>query len=68
MVASLYGMDCPIQQQHHMKGMIFNGATREDLEQLRNQCMSIADALEVVFRYGPSSVPNIAAVLGQQED
>jgi hypothetical protein len=48
--------------------MIFNGATWEDLEQLRDQCTSIANALEVVFRYEPSSVPNIAAILGHKGD
>lgn len=65
MVAGLYGVDCPIQQAHHMKGMMFNGATREDLEELRDLCVRIADALGVKFRYGPCAIPDVGETVGR---
>ncbi|KAL5340962.1 hypothetical protein BJX70DRAFT_396343 [Aspergillus crustosus] len=57
MVSALYGMDCPNQLQHHMKGMLINGATREDLETLRDLCLGVAGILGVQLRNGPPSIP-----------
>ncbi|KAH7071566.1 hypothetical protein BKA63DRAFT_392335, partial [Paraphoma chrysanthemicola] len=39
MLSGLYGMDCPNQLQHHMKGMLWNGATRDDLVELQKLCL-----------------------------
>lgn len=59
MVAGLYGMDCQNQLQHHMKGMLFNGATREDLKDLQKLCLGVADILGVTFRHGSAPIPTI---------
>ncbi|KAJ5661367.1 uncharacterized protein N7484_000739 [Penicillium longicatenatum] len=58
-VSGLYGMDCQNQLQHHMKGMLFNGATREDLKNLQELCLGLAKILGVRFRYGPAPIPTI---------
>ncbi|KAL4876151.1 hypothetical protein BJY04DRAFT_231974 [Aspergillus karnatakaensis] len=57
MVSALYGMDCPNQLQHHMKGMLINGATREELEGLRELCLGLAGRLGVRSRYPPPVIP-----------
>lgn len=57
MVSALYGMDCQNQLQHHMKGMLINGATRKDLEDLQSLCLGLADILDVRFRHGPAPIP-----------
>ena len=59
MVASLYGMDCQNQLQHHMKGMLWNGATREDLLGLQELCLGLADILAVRIRHGPAPIPSL---------
>ena len=56
-VSALYGMDCPNQLQNHMKGMLINGATRQDLEALRDLCLGLAEILGVRFRHPPPSIP-----------
>lgn len=56
-VSALYGLDCQNQLQHHMKGMLINGATREDLKSLRDQCLGLAKILGVSFRHGPATIP-----------
>lgn len=56
-VSALYGMDCPNQLQNHMKGMLINGATREDLEELRDLCLGLANVLGVRFRHAPPLIP-----------
>ncbi|KAJ4297998.1 hypothetical protein N0V90_005897 [Kalmusia sp. IMI 367209] len=56
-VAGLYGMDCPNQLQHHMKGMLINGATKQDLLELRKQCLGLAGILGVKLRYGAAPIP-----------
>lgn len=58
-VAALYGLDCQNQLQHHMKGMLYNGATREDLVDLQHLCLGIAEALGVSFRNDPAPIPSI---------
>ncbi|KAI9150715.1 Peroxisomal protein 2 [Paramyrothecium foliicola] len=57
MVAGLYGMDCQNQLQHHMKGMLWNGATRKDLVNLQQLCLSLCDILGIKFRHGPAPIP-----------
>ncbi|KAL4866028.1 hypothetical protein BDV12DRAFT_210754 [Aspergillus spectabilis] len=56
-VSALYGMDCPNQLQHHMKGMLINGATRQDLEALRDLCLGLARILGVRSRHALPSIP-----------
>lgn len=56
-VSALYGMDCPNQLQNHMKGMLINGATREDLEELRDLSLGLAKVLGVRSRYPPPLIP-----------
>lgn len=50
-------MDCQNQLQHHMKGMLWNGATRDDLFSLQKLCLGLADILGVRFRHGPAPIP-----------
>lgn len=57
MVSALYGLDCQNQLQHHMKGMLWNGATRQDLIDLQTLCLGIAESLNVKFRNGPAPIP-----------
>ncbi|KAF2653677.1 hypothetical protein K491DRAFT_717855 [Lophiostoma macrostomum CBS 122681] len=56
-VSALYGMDTPNQLQHHMKGMLINGATKQDLVDLREQCLGLAEILGVQKRYGAAPIP-----------
>ncbi|KAL2864088.1 uncharacterized protein BJX67DRAFT_390229 [Aspergillus lucknowensis] len=56
-VSALYGMDCPNQLAHHMKGMLVNGASREDLKRLQDLCLGLARTLGVSFRHGPAPIP-----------
>ncbi|KAL2833753.1 hypothetical protein BDW59DRAFT_179458 [Aspergillus cavernicola] len=58
-VSALYGMDCPNQLQHHMKGMLINGATREDLKDLQELCLGLASILGVTKRHGPAPIPEL---------
>ena len=57
MVSGLYGLDCQNQLQHHMKGMLWNGATRQDLLDLQKLCLGIAEILNVKFRHPPAPIP-----------
>lgn len=59
MVAGLYGLDCQNQLQHHMKGMMWNGATRDDLIELQRLCLGLAHILGVKFRHGPAPIPTL---------
>ncbi|KAK7227854.1 hypothetical protein V2G26_000024 [Clonostachys chloroleuca] len=62
MVSALYGMDCPNQLQHHMKGFLFNGGTRDELFALRDLCLGIAKILGVQSRYGESHIPSVGII------
>lgn len=64
MVSALYGLDCQNQLQHHMKGMLFNGARRDDLVELQQLCLGIAKELGVTFRHGPAPIPTIPTQSG----
>ncbi|GAB7335033.1 hypothetical protein MBLNU13_g06892t1 [Cladosporium sp. NU13] len=57
MVSGLYGLDCQNQLQHHMKGMLWNGAARQDLLDLQKLCLGIAEILNVKFRHPPAPIP-----------
>lgn len=57
MISGLYGMGCQNQLQHHMKGVLFNGASRKDLVDLQELCLGVAKALGVRFRHGKAPVP-----------
>lgn len=59
MLSGLYGMDCPNQLQHHMKGMLWNGATRQDLVELQELCLGICDSLGVKSRHGLVPIPEL---------
>lgn len=59
MVSALYGLDCQNQLQHHMKGMLWNGATREQLVELQELCLGIVDVLGVKQRHGRAPIPTI---------
>ena len=59
MVSALYGLDCQNQLQHHMKGMLWNGATREDLMELQNICLGVVDILGVKQRHGRAPIATL---------
>ncbi|KAJ9608097.1 hypothetical protein H2200_007085 [Cladophialophora chaetospira] len=59
MVAGLYGIDTRNQLRNHMIGMLYNGATREDLQELQRLCLAVAEALGVKSRFGPVEIPSI---------
>ena len=42
-----------------MKGMLYNGATREDLKELQDFCLDLAKRLGVKFRSEPRPIPSI---------
>jgi hypothetical protein len=58
-ISCLFGNDCQEQVANHMKGMIYNGATREEVQAIREVIIRLADRLDVKFRKGPIPVPHI---------
>lgn len=58
-VSTLIGLDCQYQLRNHMKGMLYNGATREDLQALLDLCLGLAKRLGVQFRSEPRPIPYI---------
>ena len=58
-VSTLTGIDCQLQLRHHMKGMLYNGATREELLAQRDPCLNVAHRLDVKFRGDPQPIPTI---------
>ncbi|OAA68639.1 hypothetical protein SPI_00834 [Niveomyces insectorum RCEF 264] len=58
-VSTLIGLDCQNQLRNHLKGMLYNGATREELEQLQDLCLGMAKDLGVTFRSTPRPIPSI---------
>ena len=58
-VSVLIGIDCHIQLRHHMKGMLYNGATREDLQELQDTMLELAEHLGVKFRSQGGPIPTI---------
>ena len=45
--------------RHHMKGMLYNGATREELLAQRDPFLNVAHRLDVKFRGDPQPIPTI---------
>ena len=58
-VSTLIGLDCQYQLRNQMKGMLYNGATREQLQELMDLCLDIARRLDVKFRSEPRPIPHI---------
>ncbi|KAH8897876.1 hypothetical protein GQ53DRAFT_837636 [Thozetella sp. PMI_491] len=58
-VSALIGNDCHIQLRHHMKGMLYNGATRQDLEELSSLLLGLAKSLDVRFKSPSIVIPEI---------
>jgi hypothetical protein len=58
-VSVLIGIDCHIQLRHHMKGMLYNGATRDELQELQDTMLELADMLGVKFRSKRGPIPTI---------
>ena len=58
-VSALIGIDCQNQLRHHMKGMLYTGATREELLKLRNFILDIAHRVGVKMRGAPREIPDI---------
>ncbi|KAH8767226.1 hypothetical protein F5883DRAFT_72432 [Diaporthe sp. PMI_573] len=58
-VSALIGLDCQNQLRHHMKGMLYNGATRDDLQELYDVLLDLAQRLGVKFRSEKREIPSI---------
>ena len=58
-VSSLIGIDCTGQARNHMRGMMWNGATRDEVTMVRDVVVRIAERLGVQFKAGPIAVPEI---------
>ncbi|KAL4806513.1 hypothetical protein BDV18DRAFT_159685 [Aspergillus unguis] len=58
-ISSLIGSDCANQAKNHMKGMLWNGATREEVTAIRDTVVRIAQELGVKFKNGIIPVPEL---------
>jgi alkylhydroperoxidase/carboxymuconolactone decarboxylase family protein YurZ len=58
-VSTLIGIDCQYQLRNHQKGMLYNGATQEELQELLDLCLGLAKRLDVRFRSSPHPIPSI---------
>lgn len=58
-VSALIGIDCQNQLRHHMKGALYNGATRDDLQELYDVLLDLAQRLGVEFRSEKREIPSI---------
>lgn len=58
-ISTLIGIDCQAQLRNHMKGMLYNGATRHDLQRQLDLCLDVAKRLGVTFRSAPKPIPSI---------
>lgn len=56
-VSALIGLDCQNQLRHHMKGVLYNGGTREDLQELYGVLLDLAKRLGVNFRGEKHDIP-----------
>lgn len=59
MVSALYSIDCPNQARNHMKGMMLQGARRDDIEAFRAVVLTIGEKLGVRFKNEPIPVPQM---------
>lgn len=60
MVSTLIAIDCGLQARNQMKGMLYNGATREEVTMIRDLVLLIAKRLDVRFKTGPIDVPELS--------
>jgi alkylhydroperoxidase/carboxymuconolactone decarboxylase family protein YurZ len=51
-ISSLIAIDCTGQARNHMKGMLWNGASREEVTMARDIVAMIAERLGVRFKGG----------------
>ncbi|KAL3455435.1 hypothetical protein BJX64DRAFT_297639 [Aspergillus heterothallicus] len=59
-ISSLIAIDCTGQARNHMKGMLWNGATREEVTMVRDIVALIAERLGVQFKAGKAvDVPEL---------
>ncbi|KAJ5734895.1 uncharacterized protein N7483_000020 [Penicillium malachiteum] len=56
-ITTLISIDCKGQARNHMKGMMWNGATREEVTNIRDSIVLLADHLSIAFRDGAVQVP-----------
>lgn len=56
-ITTLISIDCKGQARNHMKGMMWNGATREEVKNIHGSVILLADHLGIQFRDGPVEVP-----------
>lgn len=58
-ITALISIDCKGQARNHMKGMMWNGATREEVTNIRDSIVLLAEHLGIYshFRDGPAEVP-----------
>ena len=59
MISCLIAIDCTGQARNQMKGMLWNGATREEVTMVRDVVLLIAQRLDVRFKAGPIEVPEL---------
>ncbi|KAL5040844.1 hypothetical protein BDW71DRAFT_28479 [Aspergillus fruticulosus] len=57
-ITALIAIDCKGQARSHMKGMMWNGASREEVSNIRDSIVLLANYLGIQFRDGPVSVPD----------
>ncbi|RDH27577.1 hypothetical protein BDQ94DRAFT_184434 [Aspergillus welwitschiae] len=57
-ITALISIDCKGQARNHMKGMMWNGATRQEVANIRDSIVLLARYLGVQFRDGPVLVPD----------
>ena len=58
-VSALIGINCMDQVQSHMRGMLRNGASRDDVEWIRNVCSLVVDIIGPKERCDIAIVPEI---------
>lgn len=58
-VSSLIGIDCTDQATNQMKGMMYNGATIDEVVMVREVVVMIAQELNVHFKAEPVAVPQL---------
>jgi hypothetical protein len=57
----LVGIDCHGQATNQMKGMMYNGATREEVAMVRNVAVLVMQKLNVHVKKDFVAVPSIEA-------
>ena len=57
LVSSLVGMDCQGQLENQMRGMLLNGGSKEEVEVVREICLTICERYHVKFKSGLTVAP-----------